>query len=460
MNRKECVLHYKDEMVQTIGELVAIRSVQDNAQEGMPFGKGCADALTLALTHAESMGFRTVNLDNYAGYAEMGEGEDLIGILCHVDVVPEGEGWTHDPYRMKEENGKLYGRGVCDDKGPAAIAMYAMKIVKEMGIPLKKRIRLVLGANEESGSKCMAYYREKEGGFTMGFSPDADFPLIFGEKGNFAAVLNGCVNGGDEVELTALSGGEAKNVVAPLCKCSLQGNNGNLQRIQSDFNAYAEEHGMSRRSRLNQESLDLELDGISAHASLPEDGKNAISYMIGFLAGVLPKSPFLNGYRDLIGTETDGASCGAKCSDEYGALTLNIGLISLKDNEAQATMDIRYPITVEFEPIAQRMKQNFEQKELHLSDIKIGKPLFVDPESDLVRTLYSAYTEVTGDAEHKPVTIGGGTYAKSFENVVAFGIEFPGDVNRIHMSDEVLNIDRMITATEIYVTAILKLLDL
>lgn len=460
MNSKEYALHYKDEMIRAIRSLVAIRSVRQDAIEGMPFGKGCADALGKALSIAESLGFPTVNMENYAGYAEMGEGEDLIGILCHVDVVPEGDGWVHDPFDVQIADGKLYGRGVCDDKGPAIIALYAMKIIKDMGLPIRKRVRLVFGTNEESGSKCMEYYRSKEGGFTMGFSPDADFPLIFGEKGNFSAVLRGMVNQGDEIRLREISGGEAKNVVAPFCRCVLEGQNEQLGQTETAFRLFASEHQMSCRTICAGGMLTLELDGVSAHASLPEQGVNAISYMILFLADILPHSPFLCGYRDLIAAEYDGASCGVKCEDQYGTLTLNIGLIALHGNEAEATMDIRYPITVDFTAYAKEIQKRFAAKQIAMNDIRIGKALYVDPQSSLVQTLYSAYSEVTGDIVNKPVTIGGGTYAKSFDHVVAFGIEFPGDDNRIHMSDEVLSIDRLLTATQIYVSAILKLLEL
>ncbi len=460
MEIKKLVEQYKDEIIKGIQSLIAIRSVGEEPKEGMPFGEGPAKALGEALRQGEALGFTTKNLDNYAGYIEMGKGEDLIGILCHVDIVPEGAGWIHDPFKGEIDDGKLYGRGVCDDKGPAIMALYAMKIIKDLGIDLKKRIRLVIGANEETGFRCVEHYKKVEGGFTMGFSPDADFPLIFGEKGGFNASIERKANTGGVIRIADIKGGEAKNVVAPACVCVLEGPEEALKAIEQKFQIYAVETHMKCESDLKDTRLKLTLHGTSAHASTPSFGVNAVTHMLRFLGSVDIDSPFVNAFNQTIGTDFTGESCKIKCSDEYGELTLNIGLISMKEETITATIDIRYPITVEFNAYAEALKNACEQAGLTYLFEGTHPPLFVDPESDLVKTLYSSYVKVTGDTEHKPFTIGGGTYSRAFENVVAFGVEFPGDANRVHMSDEVISVDKMLLTTEIYVDALLQLNEL
>lgn len=464
MDFKRIISGYEQEMLEDIRTLVKIRSVKGQPRAGMPFGEEPARALQEALKIGERMGFHTVNLDNYSGYIEMGEGEDLIGILCHVDVVPEGDDWTHDPYSAEITGGKIYGRGVCDDKGPAIMILYAMKILKESGAPLNKRIRLVLGADEESGFGCMEHYKRVEEPFTMGFSPDAEFPLIFGEKGTVSGLLSAPLGGNDRIRIVKLSGGLAANAVCSKCECILQGDEEGLKRVKRSFEAYLLENGRKGSAEIENNRLVLVFWGVSAHASLPQMGVNAISYMVDFLQRVIKDSPFVNGYAASIGLEFDGSRCGAACGDEYGELTLNIGIISTKistkDSIAAATVDIRYPITVDFSQYIPGMQAAFESAGLALEVLSYGKSLFVKPDSDLVKELYNSYKDVTGDCVNRPITIGGATYAKAFENVVAFGPAFPGEQNGVHMADEYMAIENIQKGTEIYINAIQRLLAL
>lgn len=458
MDIKERAAAYEGDILRDIRRLIAIPSVEEPPKDGMPFGEGPAKALETALAIGEELGFATKKLDNYAGYIQMGEGDELMGILAHVDTVSVGAGWTHDPYAGELVDGVLYGRGVADDKGPAIIALYAMKIVKDMGIPLNKRVRLILGANEETGFRCMAHYKEVEEDLTLGFSPDADFPLIFGEKGSYGADFTAPLNGDDSIRLVSIEGGEARNVVCAKCVCVLDGGERN-ESVAEKFRSYAALHNMRAETEI-KDKLTLTLHGVGAHASMPELGVNAISYMVDFLNGIIPQSPFVSAYAKCIGTAYDGAAMGAACSDQYGALTMNIGIVSTEDACARATIDIRYPITIEFEPYAENIKANFEHAGAEIFPRPIGAPLFVDPESELVKTLYSSYVKVTGDTENRPFTIGGGTYSKAFKNVVAFGIEFPGDINNVHMADECIGMERVLTAVQIYTEAIIGLLKI
>ena len=460
MKFKEIVSGYEQKMLEDIRALVAIRSVQGQAKEGMPFGEGPARALQAALNIGKRMGFQTENLENYAGYIEMGAGKDLIGILCHMDIVPEGENWAHDPYAVEILNGKIYGRGVCDNKGPAIMILYAMKILRDSGVPLNKRVRFVLGANEESGFGCMEHYKKVEEPFTMGFSPDAEFPLIFGEKGTFRGVLRAPLGGNDRLRIVELSGGQATNAVCSRCDCTLQGDADSLDNVKNAFEVYLSNQGRKGNATISNNILVLVLWGINAHASLPHLGVNAISYLVDFLRTVIKDSPFVNGYAATIGLEYDGTLCTAACNDEYGELTLNIGIISTQKSTAIATMDIRYPITVDFAQYIPKMQAAFESAGLALKACSYGKSLLVRPDSDLVQELYSAYTEVTGDRVNRPITIGGATYAKAFENVVAFGPAFPGEQNGVHMANEYMTLESILVGTEIYINAIQRLLAL
>ena len=450
------ITRYTPDIIEDIRRLVSIRSVQAEAKENMPFGLECAKALNLALKMGQDFGFRTKNLDNYCGYIEMGEGEDLIGMLCHVDVVAEGENWTYAPYGGELDNGVLYGRGVSDDKGPFVIALYAMKIIEELAIPLGKRVRLVVGANEESGSLCMKHYKKHEEAFTLGFSPDADFPLIFGEKGIFHAQLRGRLSF-DNLTVFKLVGGEAMNVVAPKCTCVFKSKK-KYDGVQDEVINYCNKNNLQYELSQEAEEVSLSIVGVSAHASTPEFGVNAISHMMALLGKIDNSSTFVRGFNSIFGVEYTGQMAGIMSRDEYGELTLNIGLVSLEGESATMSLDIRYPITQTFDANLKMLSSKLGEYGISITDEVDTKPLFVDPNSYLVQTLYSAYKSVTKDEINKPFCIGGGTYAKEFENVVAFGTAFPGENTRIHMSDEFLTVDALQKSLAIYVEALSNLL--
>ena len=212
MNIRTLVTGYRDELVSRLGKLVSINSAEGRPIPGAPFGRGPREALDAALSMLAGDGFRTVDVDHYCGYAEYGHGEQIIGIIGHLDVVPalKEDGWNTDPFVMTEKDGILYGRGVSDDKGAVVAAMIAMKVIRDMNVPLHKRIRLIMGTNEENGSKCLEHYVEKEGSCDYGFTPDGEFPGVHGEKGMVAAVYRSKLTG-----IRAIEGGTARNVVCP-----------------------------------------------------------------------------------------------------------------------------------------------------------------------------------------------------------------------------------------------------
>ena len=212
MDIKEQIHALSEEMIANLGKMVAIDSQLGTPTEGKPFGEGPAKALSEGLKIAEELGFHTVNLDNYCGYAEMGEGEEIVGIAGHLDIVPVGGDWSYDPFVLTRKGDYVYGRGTTDDKGPVIEALYAMKLLRDSGVKLNKRVRLIMGCNEETGSKCMEHYNEVAEELSCGFTPDANFPCIHGEKGHMSMMAYS-----KHTKIISMNGGFVSNAVCDSC---------------------------------------------------------------------------------------------------------------------------------------------------------------------------------------------------------------------------------------------------
>lgn len=450
MEIRELVQKYKNDILETLGKLVSYNSVESTSTPDAPFGEGPKAVLKEALEICNSLGFETKNLDNYCGYAQMGEGEQLIGVLGHLDIVPAGEGWDTDPFTMTEVDGTLYGRGVSDDKGAVVAALYAMKIIKDLNVHLTKRVRLIMGCNEETGSKCLKYYVEKEGHVDMGFTPDGAFPGVHGEKGAIGGIFTS-----KNTKIIDINGGEASNVVCPHCITKVEKNTFS-KRVLED---YFINNDIKYTIKDEENVTIIDVYGVAAHASTPEYGTNAISHTLVGLNKAGFQDSFVDFYCDHIGLETNGNMLGAKCEDEYGPLTLNNGVIRLNDGVITGTIDIRFPVTLSSKYVTGLMMEHLEDNGGKIEILRRTEPLFYPIDSPLVSKLLSAYQEVTGDYEIQPMTMGGGTYAKGINNCIAFGGEFPGDENHIHDANEKITIDALLKQTEIYVNAILKLCE-
>lgn len=179
---------------EAIKRLVAIYSVRGKEEENAPFGIGPKKALDEALAIASELGFQTVNIDNQIGYAQYGEtaSDEYIGIFGHVDVVELGEGWQHEPLGCTIENNRMYARGVLDNKGPILSNLFALYVLKEMGVSFKKPIRIVFGTNEETGFQCVRHYLTKEQPPLFGWTPDCKWPVVYGERGRLKIRLSAC----------------------------------------------------------------------------------------------------------------------------------------------------------------------------------------------------------------------------------------------------------------------------
>ena len=449
-NKLEAVLtELEQPMLETLAELVKIPSVKGEPEPGAPFGRPARAALDRALEICDALGFDTQNIDGYAGHADIGEGtvEDALAILGHLDVVPVGDGWTVDPFGAEVHDDYMFGRGTSDDKGPVVAAMYAMAAVKQLGVPLKRKIRLILGTDEESGWDDIAYYRTKCAMPRQGFSPDADYPVINIEKGMLRLELEGDASG-EGLRVLSFQVGERHNVVPGHAEAEVVGD----QQMVDHINQF--DYGFPVSAALNEDIVTIKAVGIPGHAAMPELGRNAIGCMLLVLKE-LGVQGALRTLADAIGTEYDGKSLGIKINDAVsGALTCNIGIIRADAAKVRAVLDLRCPILADLDALAVQAAQ-------YLPGITVTvahqtEPHYVPENSQLVQGLLSAYREVTGDLSGA-IAIGGGTYAKCLEEGVAFGALFPGEKEMAHQANEYISIENLKKNLRIFTKALLKL---
>ncbi|MDF2548063.1 MAG: putative dipeptidase [Anaerosolibacter sp.] len=432
----------KDEMIEKIQELVQIKSVEDSPIEGMPFGQGVDQALRYTLKTAEDMGFRVKYGNGYYGYAEMGEGDEMIAILGHVDVVPEGDSktWRYSPYGGEIHEGKIFGRGAVDDKGPTIAALYAMKAVKDLGYPIHKRVRLIVGANEETRWECINKYKDLEETPTCGFTPDSDYPLIFAEKGllQFQLVCN-------KARRVLVSGGNAYNSVPDHCTYNFQ-NNPRVIKVLEELHFDYERDGEN-----------VTVLGKGAHSAKSFLGKNAIARLCMALKEAGIETEAINFIAEMVGEDCYAQKIVGNCEDEpSGKLTFNVAKIDLNDEQQMIGVDIRFPVTKRKEDIIQLIKIAAEKYDLVYQEVDYLAPLYVPNEHRLVQRLRKVYEEETG-LDSTPISSGGATYARAFENFVAFGPTFPGGEKLAHQADEYIEIDTLVKSLKMYTKAIAEL---
>ena len=456
---------YRDELIENIRKWIAIPSVQGApAGENAPFGKEVRRMLDTALEDGARFGFQVRDIDGYAGDISYGEGDQTMGMLAHLDVVPIGDGWKHDPLGGEIENGRMYGRGTTDDKGPALCALYAMRAVKEAGIPLKHGVRLILGCDEETGMSDMRYYASKLKMPDYGFSPDAEFPVINIEKGGVNLRLSKVTGGEDgaDIPVYRLYAGERPNVV-PAEATALVGLNGlTLDALNEKLAAIAAGHD---RFNLKAEGAGegrakITATGVNAHAAMPEGGVNAA----GMLLIALKELGAGGGSReaiamtaDAVGMEYTGRSLGIACADELsGALTCNLGILRYDGNEFSALLDIRYPICGDEERMLGQAAKRVAPAGMSVCCASSHTPLHVPAESRIVQGLLKVYHEVTG-LDAYTIAIGGGTYSRMMPNTVAFGVCFPGDMDVCHIADEYIDVNKMMLGVKIFAHAIAEL---
>ena len=451
MNPKVCELidSYRTAFTEMLQGWVRIPSVKGDAEENAPFGREVRNMLDRAMQDARELGFEVRDFGGYACDITLGEAPEKIAVLGHLDVVPVGDGWTKPPFEALIENGRIYGRGTNDDKGPSLAALFAMKAIREAGIPLRKSIRMILGCDEESGWEDMEYYGAHEQIPDMGFSPDACFPLINTEKGMLGLALRApAAETGLKVIETAT--GDRVNVIPGECRALVEGGGETAAKVR----AYAEKTGLPYTAEVTERGVLLTATGIPGHSAYPEGRRNAIGMMLLLLKELGAEGPVAT-LADAVGMESDGKSLGCACRDEVSkGLTCNMGILRLENGVWYGTLDMRCPVTADQEKLREAAVARLPGFEVETTTMK--PPHHVPAEGELVSSLLAAYTEETG-LEGKPMSTGGGTYAKVLKQGVAFGALFPDEEDLAHQADEYENIDRLMLAMKIYANALIRL---
>lgn len=455
--RKEIIDYFrnkKDEMIKTISELVAVQSVRGTAEEGKPFGQKPYEALMLALKKAESFGFKTGNCDGYAGTVDLNDGEQELAILAHLDVVPAGEGWDTDPYTVVEKDGMIFGRGVSDDKGPAVAALYAMKAVKELNLPVSKNCRLILGTDEECGSGDLKYYFSKNPYPKYAFTPDANFPVTNGEKGRFTKHFYRTVDFSDcKKYIKSFDAGEASNAVPAFAKAELVGVN------EAEFGRAAEK-AMGTSARFTFDGETVICSGTSAHASLPENGNNPITALFELLSYIDFDSKcaaFISDIKALFPHgKYNGEALGVDMSDMLGRLTLTLDVVRFENGKFDGCFDTRTPMSATKENCAEVIAARLAEHGFEIEDTEMREAHYVDENSDFIKTLLSVYEDYSGD-KGECISMGGGTYVHDIENGVAFGAISRDTVTNMHGANEFMPIDDILTAAAIFTEVIAEI---
>ncbi len=438
---------YTDEWIKLTTDLVKFPSVLDefNPNSDAPFGIANKEALNWMLNHAKEDGFKVLNCDNYAGDVEFGEGNDTLGVLAHLDVVPAVGKWSGDPFTVIHKDGKLIGRGVNDDKGPLAAAYLAIKLLRDSGFKPSKKIKLIMGCDEESGSRCLEYYFKKNPMPEFGFSPDACFPCINGEKAHFHYNILGTLT--SKSVITSFNSGERYNIVPDEARMTLSID------LKDKYLSYLKSHGL--KGEVDGDTYIAY--GVSAHAMSPEKGVNAIFTLINFLDEEAP-CEFTNYMTKYIINDTSGIKLGIQASHpEMKDLTQNVGLVRISCNEIFVGVDLRVPVNGYESVLREKLSKSCEGTSFKFEIPVSGNTHYVPSDSFLVKTLLNAYQEFTGDYVNKAYSIGGGTYAKFIDNAVAFGPQFVGREDVDHQADEYVLIEDYTKAIAIYAMAIYEL---
>lgn len=439
--------NYHDELIENLGKFVAINSVYDEktVSKENPFGKGVSSALDFIAKLAKKDGFEVTNYANKVVEITCGEGKNIT-ILAHADVVPEGTGWNQNPFEMVDHGDRLTGRGVADDKGPLLAAYYAMKAIRDNHMQGDYQIRFIVGGNEESGSAGVEYYFKtlKKVQPDFGFSPDAEYPLIFAEKGiiNFAVKKKVVCK-----HLDSIVGGVASNSVIEKCVVTLD--------KDDDFVKYLVDNHYDVSYEENEnDKLVVTFHGKAAHGATPEEGVNAGLLALKACAKYFTNKDLLDVYSKYSNLQGYGIEAYGN-SDEMGHNSLNVGIINYVDNQFSMIVNFRYVDTCKPETLKANIKATSKPFTVEL----LGEsPLLYYPkDSVLVTTLLNAYREETGDLKNEPKAIGGGTYAKEANNIVAFGMEFPGWESNMHSPGEQVKKVDLFKSIGIYARAIAEL---
>lgn len=452
---------HRDQFIEDIRRLVKVKSVKGEAKPNAPFGEGPAAALDETLAIAQEKGLLTNNIDYYAGTISMNDRETKLGILGHVDVVGEGSNWTYPPYEGTVVDGKMYGRGTSDDKGPVIAALYALFAIKELNIPLKYNTKLIVGTDEESGMEDLEYYLTKEEAPPYVFTPDAEFPLINIEKGAIRTSFKASFTQSAELpKVISINGGYKVNVVPPEADAIVAGLS--AEQLQSYADTVSKETGVIFELSEQEGQVAIHAIGEGGHASTPESAKNAVTAIMTLLAS-LPLSDS-EGHRAIQGIHNIfpygdhyGQAAGLAMSDEEsGPLTMNFSIISYTEEGLEGFFDSRTPLCATEANTFDVLESKMQPYGIQLTRAGFEPPHHTPADSPFVQKLLQVYEQYTGD-KGECIAIGGGTYVHDIAGGVAFGPAMPGVDTRMHSNDEHIIIEDMLKAAQIYAQVIVEI---
>ena len=441
---------YRDELTAMLARWIRTPSVKADPADGAPFGQDVANMLEVAAADLRAMGLPVRTFDGYALDATLGpEDQEMIAVLGHLDVVPVGEGWNDPPFGAVIRGDMMYGRGTQDDKGPVLAALFAMKALKDAGVPMKRSVRLILGGDEESGWEDMAYYCTHAVMPDMGFSPDASFPLINTEKG-MIHMLGRAPAAKDGLQVLRMHNGERMNVIPGEASCVVAGGAELVERVK----AFARSSGLTVEATAVADGVRIDAHGIGGHSAYPEHCRNANGMLLLTLKALGVRGPLAE-LVDAYPMEYDGKALGIACCDEIsGPLTCNVGILHLDDGVITASFDCRCPVCADLPGIERSIRAHLPSFTMECNELK--QPHHVPADSELVTKLLAAYESVTG-LKGEAQSTGGGTYAKVLKSGVAFGAVFPDEVELAHQPNECVSISSLLRAAKVYADALLRL---
>ena len=454
--------------VEDLKALLAVESVRDDSQAtpDAPLGPGPTAALVKMLAIAERDGFTTKNIDNIVGYIEIGpkDADEYVAILSHVDVMPAGEGWDTKPFEPVVTEDKIIARGASDDKGPGMSAYYAFKILSDLKVPLKRRVRLIFGTDEENDWTGMTRYFEVEPEPVFGFSPDAEYPIINGEKGNVQVIIKGEATNGGTVKLVDFESGLRTNMVPGIARATVKSSH--AEKIVTEFQEFLVENPkVSGSTETDGEIIKFVLNGKQVHGAMPETGENAGTYLANFLQdfdfGGTAKS-FLTYLGTPAHDDTVGEKFGVKYTDDVmGPLSMNVGIQKFIDGgEAFINFNFRYPKGITPDEIVDGLSSKLNGWDVTPTIVGHSQaPHYVAPSDPIVETLLRVYHDQTGLPAHDQV-IGGGTYGRLMKRGVAYGALFPDSPDTMHQVNEFALLDDLYRSISIYAQAIAEITNL
>lgn len=460
---KKLASEYKQQYLDDLNELVSIDSSRnlDEATDEFPLGKGPANALNKFLSFGKRDGFKVKNIDNIVGYIEYGSGDQTFAILSHVDEMPGGKGWDTNPFELTEKDGVLYGRGVSDDKGPGLAAYYGLKMMKENQLEPNVKIRLILGTDEECDWKGMDRYFEVESMPDFGFSPDAEFPVINGEKGNitFETKIDANSNNKDN-KIISFNSGLRENMVPREANVKLKFNDFTL--LENKFNDFINNNPVDGDLSEKNGIIQVNIVGEAAHAMEPKNGINAGTYLAKFLSEFnwsASENDFIKLITNYLHLDSRGNNLGINYKDDImGELTINTGLINYDENNGGfINNNLRYPKGITPKFIEEKISNEFDNFNGKVSEISGMVPHYVDVNDPIVETLIKVYQKQTDIKDAKPEVVGGGTYGRLMDRGVAFGALFPWSDDTMHQANEHQTINDLILAMSIYAEGIYEL---